>query len=609
MRDVNPLARPIFVVAPPQSGTALVAEALGRLPGMRTLDPAGRAELDGAAELRPALRGHDSNRRTAEDASPETAERLRAAITEAIGPAPERLIDSTPRNALRVPYLDAVFPDASFVYVYREPRDTLSSMAEAWESGDYATYPGLPDWPGPPWSLLLIPGWRELAGAPIAEIVATQWVTATRILLADLEQLAPERWCVADFARLASEPFAELERVAAFLGLEWNPDAIGDDPVPGPEEPGADADVARSEALQRVLPRTIGLAERARDLISQPLSPRPTATPDSSSPLRSSYTGAMARLLGDAGVSLLLSLGDADLLVYVRRDDPRLNTHFRKLDRPGAIAVAGERIAVVGRGEIWVYERSAEGLAALPAEPAHDACFVPRSRTLVGDLGDPSLEYAGETLWVAAPSPPLLAISRPGEPLEVRWRPAGTDAERRLAGFAVVAGKPAFATLHGDGPAGGTLTEIATGRAVSADLCLPCSPVWHESAIWLLEAGEGALVRIDPADGSKRVVAHMPGLARGLAITAGVAFVGVSQLHDDELELPVAERFEERFCGVWALDLETGSVRGHLRFEDRPVEVRDIAALPGVRFAEIAAPGSAAALAAHDLTNHPDPVL
>ena len=163
--------------------------------------------------------------------------------------------------------------------------------------------------------------------------------------------------------------------------------------------------------------------------------------------------------------------------------------------------------------------------------------------------------------------------------------------------------------MHGDGPAGGTLTEIATGRAVSADLCLPCSPVWHESAIWLLEAGEGALVRIDPADGSKRVVAHMPGLARGLAITAGVAFVGVSQLHDDELELPVAERFEERFCGVWALDLETGSVRGHLRFEDRPVEVRDIAALPGVRFAEIAAPGSAAALAAHDLTNHPDPVL
>ena len=106
--------------------------------------------MDGAAELRPALRGHDSNRRTAEDASPETAERLRAAITEAIGPAPERLIDSTPRNALRVPYLDAVFPDASFVYVYREPRDTLSSMAEAWESGDYATYRGCPTGPARP---------------------------------------------------------------------------------------------------------------------------------------------------------------------------------------------------------------------------------------------------------------------------------------------------------------------------------------------------------------------------------------------------------------------------------------------------------------------------
>ena len=116
-----------------------------------------------------------------------------------------------------------------------------------------------------------------------------------------------------------------------------------------------------------------------------------------------------------------MSLGDADLLVCVRRDDPRLNTHFRKLDRPGAIAVAGERIAVAGRGEIWVYERSAEGLAALPAEPVHDACFVPRSRTLVGDLGDPSLEYAGETLWVAAPSP---RCSRSAGRVS-RWRSAG----------------------------------------------------------------------------------------------------------------------------------------------------------------------------------------
>ena len=55
------------------------------------------------------------------------------------------------------------------------------------------TYPDLPDWDGPPWSLLLTPGWRELSGRPLAEIAARQWAAATSQLLDDLEALPPRR--------------------------------------------------------------------------------------------------------------------------------------------------------------------------------------------------------------------------------------------------------------------------------------------------------------------------------------------------------------------------------------------------------------------------------
>ena len=85
------------------------------------------------------------------------------------------------------------WPDSTFVYLYREPRQTLASMIEVWSTGRFRTYPRLPDWTGLPWSLLLVPGWRDLIGKPLAEVVAAQWAITTDNLVGDLEALPLER--------------------------------------------------------------------------------------------------------------------------------------------------------------------------------------------------------------------------------------------------------------------------------------------------------------------------------------------------------------------------------------------------------------------------------
>lgn len=86
-------------------------------------------------------------------------------------------------------------------------------MFDAWKSGRFVTYPGLPGWKDLSWSHLLVPGWRELRGRSLGEIVTEQWIAATRILLDDLEALPADRWCVADYDRLVSDPQAEIERL------------------------------------------------------------------------------------------------------------------------------------------------------------------------------------------------------------------------------------------------------------------------------------------------------------------------------------------------------------------------------------------------------------
>src|SRR5262249_48103152 len=123
------------------------------------------------------------------------------------------------KNALRVPFLAEVFPRASFLYLWREPEESLASLIEGWQSGRFVMYPDLPGWPGPPWSYLLVPGWRELAGPPLAEIVAAQWGIAQEALLDDLGAIPGDRVRALRLSDFVADPLRSLEAICAFAGV------------------------------------------------------------------------------------------------------------------------------------------------------------------------------------------------------------------------------------------------------------------------------------------------------------------------------------------------------------------------------------------------------
>lgn len=77
--------------------------------------------------------------------------------------------------------------------------DMRAALLARYESLDMTGRPGdavppeLDGWSGPPWSLLLVPGWRELDGLELEQVVVEQWRRAATILLEDLEALDPDR--------------------------------------------------------------------------------------------------------------------------------------------------------------------------------------------------------------------------------------------------------------------------------------------------------------------------------------------------------------------------------------------------------------------------------
>jgi Sulfotransferase family/Aspartyl/Asparaginyl beta-hydroxylase len=223
--------RPVFIVCPPRSGSTLLFETMAQAPDVFTIGDESHQLIEGVATLAPAARGFESNRLVAADATPEVAAGLRSSFFAALRDRAQRrpvadsrvrMLEKTPKNALRVQFLARVFPEARFIYLHRDPRPVLASMMEAWTSGRFRTYPNLPGWTGLPWSLLLVPGWRDLLGQPLHQVVAAQWNTTTGLLLDDLEQLPPGCWTAANYEALVANPAAEIRRLCAANDLAWD---------------------------------------------------------------------------------------------------------------------------------------------------------------------------------------------------------------------------------------------------------------------------------------------------------------------------------------------------------------------------------------------------
>ncbi|HEX5259450.1 MAG TPA: sulfotransferase [Sphingomicrobium sp.] len=218
-----------MLVSTPRSGSTLLYETLGQARSLYTTGQESHWLIEDIAALNPANRGWDSNRLTAADATPEIADMLAREFYRQLrnrsGHGAEgrvRMLEKTPKNALRVPFFAAVFPDALFVYLYRDVRPTLASMMEAWASGAFQTYPQLPGWRGLAWSMLLVPGWRNLVDQPLPVIVAHQWAITTQILLDDLSTIPRERLRVITHNEFLKAPQDRVTALARTLGLKWD---------------------------------------------------------------------------------------------------------------------------------------------------------------------------------------------------------------------------------------------------------------------------------------------------------------------------------------------------------------------------------------------------
>ena len=348
-----------------------------------------------------------------------------------------------------------------------------------------------------------------------------------------------------------------------------------------------------------------------------PASPAPDSTSpkmEDPGPLCAAHTPNFPALFRKLGASLLVTTYQAGKLVMVRDKGDHLNTHYRTFKAPMGLALAdgGAKLAIGTTIQVWEFRDVRDVAHRLEPVREHDACFLPHSSHVTGNVLIHEMAYGARGQGLGAGVRRKKQSSGSSTPVSPAWpRSTPSQASRRaggrrsspslepsdrchLNGLAMVDGRPKYVTALGETNTmagwrpnkarGGILMDVDSNEILCRGLSMPHSPRWYGGRLWVCESGSGTLGYVDLNTGRYEAVAAVPGFTRGLDFVGDLAFVGLSQVRESAVfsGIPITERLApaERTCGVCVVDLRRGETVALLKFESGVQEVFAVAVLP-----------------------------
>jgi hypothetical protein len=222
----RPASRPIIVVGCSRAGTTLVYKTLSE---SREIGSLQRETHDYWTGLHPLADKHwDTHALDASDASPADRDSVSRYFYSWTGQ--HRWVDKNNQNGLCMPYLQALFPDAVFVFIKRSPGDNLNSLIEGWRKPDeFATWSNdLPEKVAVEngqlhqWCFFLADGWREYVNAPVEDVAAFQYDAINQAILDAKSNVPKAQWVEVFYEDFLRDPVATFRKAFEGCGLSFD---------------------------------------------------------------------------------------------------------------------------------------------------------------------------------------------------------------------------------------------------------------------------------------------------------------------------------------------------------------------------------------------------
>lgn len=201
------LARPIFIVGMPRSGTTILARLLGQHPDLAQWSEANAVWDPAYYQRRPYLMGRDvySHRFRPEALTEADRRRIHGMFgfyTRVQGK--RRFLNKAPANSMRLPWVKALFPDCVFVHVRRDGRAVVSSRKQQLQRhvrrGRYR--------------------WPLADPETVIRGIAETWVLMTREVEDAAAGLKPEDVVTLSYEAFCEDVHGSLRRLLTFCDLD-----------------------------------------------------------------------------------------------------------------------------------------------------------------------------------------------------------------------------------------------------------------------------------------------------------------------------------------------------------------------------------------------------
>ena len=214
------LDRPVFIMAAPRSGSTLLFETLVKARGLYSTGDENHGLIEQFPALKPERRSSPSNLLTAEDADDELGEAISEAFVRALVDSNSvaadhekpgsrfRMIEKTPKNILRIPFFNAIYADALFIYLYRNPLQNISSIIDGWGSGH--------------WSFLLPPGWEKHKNDRVESMAAWQWLVSQQQALDSFADIDRSRVFALNYDDFLQQPAQTVKQLCEFIDVDFD---------------------------------------------------------------------------------------------------------------------------------------------------------------------------------------------------------------------------------------------------------------------------------------------------------------------------------------------------------------------------------------------------